>query len=34
MILELPDKNISTVRENLKGKYRVIELVSVNDAYK
>lgn len=34
MILELPDKNISAVRENLKGKYRVIELVSVNDAYK
>ncbi len=34
MILELPDKNISAVRENLKGRYRVIQFVSVNDAYK
>lgn len=34
MILELPDKNVNAVRENLKGKYRVIEFVSVNDAYK
>lgn len=34
MILELPDKNVSAVRENLKGRYRVIEFVSVNDAYK
>ena len=34
MILELPDKNVNAVRDNLKGKYRVIEFVSVNDAYK
>lgn len=34
MILELPDKNVGTVRDNLRGKYRVIEFVSVNDAYK
>jgi GTP pyrophosphokinase len=34
MILELPDKNINAVRDNLKGRYRVIEFVSVNDAYK
>ncbi|MBP6497149.1 MAG: bifunctional (p)ppGpp synthetase/guanosine-3',5'-bis(diphosphate) 3'-pyrophosphohydrolase [Campylobacteraceae bacterium] len=34
MILELPDKNISTVRDNLKNKYRIIQFVSVNDAYK
>lgn len=34
MILELPDKNVSSVRDNLKGKYRVIEFVSANDAYK
>ena len=34
MILELPDKNINTVRDNLKNKYRVIQFVSVNDAYK
>lgn len=34
MILELPEKNISTVRDNLKNKYRIIQFVSVNDAYK
>lgn len=34
MILELPDKNISAVRDNLKNKYRIIQFVSVNDAYK
>ena len=34
MILELPDKNIDSVRENLKGRYRIIQFVSVNDAYK
>lgn len=34
MILELPDKNINSVRDNLKGRYRVIEFVSANDAYK
>ncbi|MDD3342932.1 MAG: RelA/SpoT family protein [Sulfurospirillaceae bacterium] len=34
MIIELPDKNIDSIRANLKGKYRVIQLVSVNDAYK
>lgn len=34
MILELPDKNITTVRDNLKNKYRIIQFVSVNDAYK
>lgn len=34
MILELPDKNVSAVRDNLKNRYRVIEFVSVNDAYK
>lgn len=34
MILELPDKNVNAVRDNLKGKYRVIEFISVNDAYK
>ncbi len=34
MILELPEKNINSVRDNLKGRYRVIEFVSANDAYK
>lgn len=34
MILELPDKNIESVRENLKSRYRVIQFVSANDAYK
>jgi len=34
MILELPDKNINAVRDNLKNKYRIIQFVSVNDAYK
>ncbi|MDD3324109.1 MAG: RelA/SpoT family protein [Sulfurospirillaceae bacterium] len=34
MILELPDKNMESVKENLKNKYRVIDFVSVNDAYK
>jgi len=34
MILELPDKNTDSIRENLKGKYRVIQFVSANDAYK
>ena len=34
MILELPDKNVNAVRDTLKGKYRVIEFISVNDAYK
>ena len=34
MILELPDKNVSAVRDNLKMRYRVIQFVSVNDAYK
>jgi len=34
MILELPDKNVTAVRDNLKGKYRVIEFISANDAYK
>ena len=34
MILELPDKNIAAVRDNLKMRYRVIQFVSVNDAYK
>lgn len=34
MILELPDKNVTAVRDNLKGKYRVVEFISVNDAYK
>ncbi len=34
MILELPEKNINSVRDNLKGRYRVIELVSAKDAYK
>jgi GTP pyrophosphokinase len=34
MILELPDKNIVAVRDNLKMRYRVIQFVSVNDAYK
>lgn len=34
MILELPDKNIDTVRDNLKNKYRIIQFVSVNDVYK
>lgn len=34
MILEMPDKNISTIRDNLKNKYRIVQFVSVNDAYK
>ncbi len=34
MILELPDISIELIRKNLKSKYRVIEFVSVNDAYK
>ena len=34
MILELPDKNLSNIRENLKTHYRIIQFVSVNDAYK
>ena len=34
MILEVPDKSINSIRNNLKSKYQVIEFVSVNDAYK
>ncbi len=34
MILELPDKNVLKVREKLKAKYKVIDFVSANDAYK
>ena len=34
MILELPDKPISSIRNNLKSRYSVIEFVSINDAYK
>ncbi len=34
MILELPDKSISSIRNNLKSRYSVIEFVSINDAYK
>ena len=34
MILELPDKNMESIRDNLKSKYRIIQFVSVNDAYK
>ncbi|MBV5279274.1 MAG: bifunctional (p)ppGpp synthetase/guanosine-3',5'-bis(diphosphate) 3'-pyrophosphohydrolase [Campylobacteraceae bacterium] len=34
MILELPDKNVNSVRDNLKSKYRIIQFVSVTDAYK
>ncbi len=34
MILELPDKPIKSIRNNLKTKYSVIEFVSINDAYK
>jgi GTP pyrophosphokinase len=34
MILELPDVLVDSIRKNLKSKYRVIEFVSVNDAYK
>ena len=34
MILELPDKNVDSVRDNLKSKYRIIEFISVTDAYK
>jgi len=34
MILELPDKAISSIRNNLKSKYSIIEFVSMNDAYK
>ncbi len=34
MILELPDKPINSIRNNLKSRYSVIEFVSINDAYK
>jgi GTP pyrophosphokinase len=34
LIIELPDKNMDSAREKLLTKYRVIEFVSVNDAYK
>ena len=34
MILELPDKSVNSIRNNLKSKYSVIEFVSVNDVYK
>ncbi|MFK5881121.1 MAG: RelA/SpoT family protein [Sulfurospirillum sp.] len=34
MILELPDKSINSIRNNLKSRYSVIEFVSINDAYK
>ncbi len=34
MILELPDKNVDMVKKRLKTKYKIIEFVSVNDAYK
>ncbi|MBE0491886.1 MAG: bifunctional (p)ppGpp synthetase/guanosine-3',5'-bis(diphosphate) 3'-pyrophosphohydrolase [Sulfurospirillum sp.] len=34
MIVELPDKEMYSAKEKLKTKYRVIEFVSINDAYK
>jgi GTP pyrophosphokinase len=34
MIIELPDKDMSSARDKLKAKYRVIEFVSINDVYK
>ncbi|WP_458701209.1 RelA/SpoT family protein [Sulfurospirillum sp. 1307] len=34
MILELPDKNMELAREKIKARYKVIEFVSVHDAYK
>ncbi len=34
MILELPDKPVNSIRNNLKSRYSVIEFVSVNDVYK
>ncbi len=34
MILEIPDKSVKSIRNNLKSKYRIIEFVSANDAYK
>lgn len=34
MVIEIPDKPIKTIRDNLKSKFNVIELVSVSDAYK
>jgi GTP pyrophosphokinase len=34
MILELPDKNVDSVRDNLKSKYKIIDFVSVHDVYK
>ncbi len=34
MILELPDKPVNSIRNNLKSRYSVIEFVSINDAYK
>ncbi len=34
MILELPDKSVNSIRNNLKSRYSVIEFVSVNDVYK
>lgn len=33
MILELPDKNVDKAREKLKSRYKIINFVSVKDAY-
>jgi len=34
MILELPDKPVKAIKDNIKSKYSLIEFVSVDDAYK
>lgn len=34
MIVELPDKNIDSIRENLKSRYKIVDFVSLNDVYK
>jgi len=34
MIVELPEKNLSSIKSNLKAKYKIINFVSLNDVYK
>jgi len=34
MIVEIPDKPIKAIRDNLKSRFNIIEFVSVSDAYK
>ncbi|WP_331774040.1 RelA/SpoT family protein [Sulfurospirillum sp. 1612] len=34
MIVEIPDKPIKSIRDNLKSRFNIIEFVSVSDAYK